>query len=411
MRGPRHRIDAALCWTVRASARALSLFPSSVALLLLRSAGAAAATCSWPVNATRRRARGYGVRPWAWGAALAGNVASLVGVRLPLRVQGWPSELEGRGVLVLAAHLGAWEEGAAELARRGVRPLVLAAPWPRLPRAEALVAELRAARGVLTRPRSPSGLREATAHLRAGGWVVVLVDSANPERAGRRPLAFADTPIAAPDGLVSWAARQGAALVLAVGDTRSVTLQVLDASATPRRPPLSYTRATADTIVARLRDALERRPASWAWVRPLAVVALMLSLGCAASEPLPPLPLEPDRWRADVTQLAWSGPLGSEGLHAEVLAATARVRIVGDDLVGAFESVVVSLQDGDGADRGSLTAASAVGSLPGGPLALRSVRWTVDGLDGTLPEVVWSASGWTCGGCALERVARRLGPR
>lgn len=373
---------------------------------MLRGVGAIVATLTWPVNRTRQRAQGA-VRPWAWGANLADNLASLLGIHVPLEVTDWPAPLQGQGTVVLAAHLGAWEAGAAELGRRGVRPLVLAAPWPRLPRTQELVARLRADQGVSSHPRSRAALRAATKHLRAGGWVVVLIDSANPRRPGRRAVPFGTEPIAAPDGLVGWAARQGAAVVVAEADGRAFRIRTLRSSRPAQRVEPHAVRSTADEAVRGLRSIVQRRPASWAWVRPLAVLTLLVS--ACANDPLPPLPTNPADWRADITDFQWTGALGD--LQGELTAATARVRMVEPNAVGAFESLQLRLVDGT-TERGVIEARTALGTLPEGPLTLRDVRWNVDGLSGELPTLVWTEQGaWSCGGCSLEDIAARLGAR
>ncbi len=376
---------------------------------MLRVLGGTVAVLGWPFSELRRRARGHNLRPWAWGSSLGDNLAALLGVPMPLDVQGWPDELEGTGTVVLAAHLGRWEAGAAELAKRGVRPLVIVAPWPRLPQAESLVARLRSDRGVITRARSSAALREATLHLRDGGWVIVLVDSANPARPGRRPVAFGDVPIAAPDGLVNWAARQGAALVVAEAEDGLFRLRALRHPGPPRRLPPAETRSAADEVVKGLRGVVLRRPEAWAWVRPLAVVALLIGAGCGVAEPLPPLPLDPELWRADVEDFGWQGELGEGRGAARLTARSARVRLVGAGLVGTFEGLEIVLEDDIG-DRGSIRAESAIGALPEGPMTLRQVRWNVDGLSGELERLLWTERGrWSCGGCSLEDVAARLG--
>jgi len=406
---PRRRVDAALTALVRTLEVVVSALPPAIGRAALRMLGGTVATLSWPFGELRRRSRGHNLRPWAWGSALGDNLAALLGVPVPLDVQGWPDQLEGTGTVVLAAHLGRWEAGAAELARRGVRPLVIVAPWPRLPSAESLVARLRGDRGVRTRARSSAALRDATRHLRDGGWVIVLVDSASPARPGRRAVAFGDVPIAAPDGLVSWAARQGAALVVAEAEDRAFRLRALRPPASPRRLPAAKARSAADEVVHDLRSVVLRRPEAWAWVRPLAVIALLLSAGCGAAEPLPPLPLDPELWRADIEGFAWEGELGEEQGAARLTARSARVRLIGAGLVGTFDGLEIVLEDAGG-DRGTIRAESAIGALPEGPMTLRRVRWDVDGLSGELERLLWTEQGrWSCGGCSLEDGAARLG--
>lgn len=401
----RRRTDAALFRTVRVLAWGLRPLPDRLAHAVLRVLCALGVLLSWPFGSLRRRARRAGLRPLRWSRLLADNLASLIGVRVPLRIEDWPADLEGRPTVVLAAHLGVWEAGAAELARRGQRPLVLAAPWPRLPRCEMLVRTLRARSGIETHPRGRDGLRVATRALRDGRWIVVLVDSANPDRPRRRALPFGDGQIAAPDSLVRWAAQNGAALVVATAEDRTFTLRTVTAPQSPERLPPVTVQANADTVVRHLGAVVARAPSSWAWVRPLAAIALMLGTACAPA-PLPPLPTEPDRWRADLEGIAWSGPLGD--WEGSLTAERGRARLVDESLVGAFEDLTLTLST-DGRDRGTVAARSALGSLPAGPLTLRDVRWDVDGLTGELPTLVWTEQGtWSCDGCSLETIVARI---
>ena len=401
----RRRTDAALSCTVRVLAWGLRPLPDRLARAVVRILSALGVLLSWPFGSLRRRARSAGVRPLRWSQLLADNLAALLGVSVPLQIERWPDDLEGRPTVVLAAHLGVWEAGAVELARRGQRPLVLSAPWPRLPRCQALVRALRARNGVETHPRGRDGLRFATRALRDGRWIVVLVDSANPDRARRRGVPFGDGRIAAPDSLVRWAAQNGAALVVASAVDRTFTLRTVTPPRAPTRLPLVTVRADADAVVRQLGTVVARAPSSWAWVRPLAAVALMLGTACAPA-PLPPLPTEPDRWRADLEGIAWSGPLGA--WDGSLTAERGRARLVDESLVGAFEDLTLLLST-DGRDRGTIAARSALGTLPAGPLTLRDVRWDVDGLTGELPTLVWTERGtWSCDGCSLERVVERI---
>lgn len=87
----------------------------------------------------------------------------------------------GRGVIVLSAHLGDWEGGAAAMAARGC-PLHLAArPQAHAP-LEALFAERRSAAGVRALPAGAL-LSAASRALRRGQWVALMADR-GPTRAG-----------------------------------------------------------------------------------------------------------------------------------------------------------------------------------------------------------------------------------
>lgn len=364
------------------------------------------ATLSWPLSSVRARSRaaGLSVRPWRWGALLGRNLATLLNAPPPVAVTGWPDQ--PGPTVVLAGHCGDWEAGAAAIAARGLRPFVLSAPWPRLPRVAAFVRERRALLGVHAEPRGRRALVNATRHLRDGGWVVVLVDSLNPSRPGRRPLPFADADVAPPDGLVRWAARQDAAVLVAEPSDDGFTLRpILDGGV-----PLSDAQArdAADTVVSTLRACVRSRPATWAWVRALATLTLTLLGGCAP-EPLPPLPLEPSAWEADLQDLRWSGVLADRPVTLRAQAM--RGRMLDGAPTGAFEDLELSVGDGDRA--ASLLASRAAGRWPDGPLVLQEVYFTLrrgdaEATSGDVPEVTWADGTLSCGGCPLERFAAEL---
>ncbi len=80
----------------------------------------------------------------------------------------------GRGVILLSAHLGNWEWGAAWLAARGVRLHVAARLHPS-PRVERLFHRRRRAWGISMLPaRAP--WRSAAEALRRGEWVAMMCD-------------------------------------------------------------------------------------------------------------------------------------------------------------------------------------------------------------------------------------------
>ncbi len=80
----------------------------------------------------------------------------------------------GRGVIVLSAHLGNWERGAAELAALGI-PIHLAARPQRHARLEALFSARRAAAGVGLLPAGTL-LSSASGALRRAEWVALMAD-------------------------------------------------------------------------------------------------------------------------------------------------------------------------------------------------------------------------------------------
>lgn len=80
----------------------------------------------------------------------------------------------GRGVIVLSAHLGDWEGGAAAMAAQGC-PLHLAARPQSHARLEALFGSRRAAAGVRALPAGAI-LPSASRVLRRGEWVALMAD-------------------------------------------------------------------------------------------------------------------------------------------------------------------------------------------------------------------------------------------
>ncbi len=347
-------------------------------------------------------------------------LAGVVGAGGRMQVQGWDAAVTsagGGGVLILGAHLGPWEATAAELARRGRSPLVVAAPWPSLPLSEAALNSLRARRSVRALPRCAGTFREATAALRAAGTVVVLIDGVSPRRRGRRPRPWVIDSLAAPDGLVGWALRHGAAVWVAEGTSDGAALHVLAASGESGRAEPNRVRKLADRAVALLERAVRRRPHTWAWVRPLAALALAWTTGCAE---LPaPLPLAAESWDARLEGVTWEGRLDEYLPRAATrfFAESARVRWVGDSPVGRFNAVEITLPRADGEPSDvRIEAASAEGRWPQGPIALDEVSWEAQGVPGGRVGRLTRRSaegdvhaGWECGGCDLEPLLTRVG--
>jgi hypothetical protein len=405
----RERTDRALAVFIR---WAPSLFGRRGMRLAVPTLAWLLVTLCWPTSALRRRSRlaGQALAPWAFGRGIGHSLCDLFGLERCLQITGRlprPSPAPGscdaldqpaRGMLLLGAHLGPWEAGAAELARRGFRPMVLAAPWPRLPRSAAALADRRASLGVRTATRGRSGWRSATEHLRSGGTVVALVDSLSPLHRGRRSLPFVEGDVGAPDALLAWAHRQGAHTALALGHPGGFHIEAS---------------AGADHCVRRLREAVEQHPSSWAWVRALALAALMLpTLGlssCVAADPLPPLPRDPAAWQATAEDIVWTGTLSS-GLRGRFAAVSGAGLWADGAPVGKFSSVRIDLWSSDtGLKLAELEAVRGRGHWPIGPVSFEEVRWTLPaaGQQGQLDGISWaSGSGWACDGCPLELLPR-----
>ncbi len=405
--------DRAIRLVARVGAAIGSVVPPRILQPLLVAVGTVAAVSLWPWLAVRRRAAaaGLAVSPWAWGASMGRMLGGLLQDDVGVEVDGWDEAVASagsRGVLVLGGHLGPWEAAAAELARRGRPPTVVAAPWPGLHRAEEWLRVRRSRRGVTGVPRGRAGLRTATESLRRGGTVVVLVDGVSPDRAGRRACPWVLGRLGAPDALIAWALRHGAAVWVAEGRPRGVTLHVLAPAADPERGEPGRVRSLSDRAVALLDAAVRRRPEAWAWVRPLALLMLGLSLGCGADLP-EPLPLQADAWDAEVVDLAWDGEIrnGEGSGPARFFAESAVVRWVDGAPEGRFRRVEITAPRADGEPSSvRIEAATANGRWPDGPLRLQDVRWEAVGVPaGRLPVLAKAAGGaWDCGGCDLEEL-------
>jgi hypothetical protein len=247
---------------------------------------------------------------------------------------------------------------------------------------------------VLTAIRGRSGWRAATKHLRRGGTVVALVDSLSPRRRGRRPLPFIEGDIGAPDALLSWAQRQGAHAYVALGHPTGFAIEPIGGS---------------DHCVRRLKEAVEQHPASWAWVRALALFALMFPVlalsGCLGPAPLPPLPKDPEAWQARAEELVWVGSVG-DALRGRFVAASGEGRWQDGSPVGDFTDVQIELWSSDtGLKLAEIKAEAAAGDWPAGPVSFEEVEWVlpVAGQEGHLDVAFWTDElGWGCGGCPLE---------
>ncbi|HTR97584.1 MAG TPA: hypothetical protein VMH61_06745 [Candidatus Acidoferrales bacterium] len=158
----------------------------------------------------------------------------------------------GRGVILLSAHVGDWELGAACIASQGI-PLHLAARRQREGAIEALFARRRLSDGVRVLPAEARFVLGAAA-LRRGEWIALMADRA-PARAHAT-------------SVCAWAAalarRTGALVLPAVCVSEPDGSRVLRIEA-PIPPARCREGAFADT----LRGWLERWPGQWAAFEPV----------------------------------------------------------------------------------------------------------------------------------------------
>jgi Kdo2-lipid IVA lauroyltransferase/acyltransferase len=161
----------------------------------------------------------------------------------------------GRGVIVLSAHLGNWELGAAWLAAGGMPIHLVARPHPSR-RVERFYARRRHAWGVRLMTDRPLW-RPAAAALRRREWVALMADRGTPELGtGRRA------------SVCAWAAvlarRTGALVLPAV-----IVRQTRGRYALHFERPLEPAAVRADGFVESLRRHLQRHPRQWSAFEPL----------------------------------------------------------------------------------------------------------------------------------------------
>jgi hypothetical protein len=343
----------------------------------------------------RRSGRAVSARAWT---AFAADAA--MGLLHPgdCPIVGWSSA--PRGTVLLCAHMGPWEAAAATLVGRGERVFAIAAPWPRWPRLAQRVASMRSRHGVATMPRGLGAWRAAITHLACGGVLIALVDSLSPR--GRRALPLAGGAVGAADALVGLALRGGYRVAVGTWDGERYTASTLS-SGPPGRADTAAVRRLADAAHEALRSAVDARPASWAWVRAAALVALAFGPGCAPE--LPPLPLDAAGWRGAATAIVWEGDVAGQPMRFD--ARRANLAWHDGHPTGRFEGVDLRVPG---------TAAHAWakvgdGSWPNGPMTFEVVGWDVAGERGSASQIAWTREGrWSCGGCALERVLPGAGP-
>lgn len=139
----------------------------------------------------------------------------------------------------------------------------------------------------------------------------------------------------------------------------------------------------------------------------------LLALPACAPPSVPPLPTNPEAWVAEASGLSWQGDV-DEGWAATLSATRAEGRWADGRVEGRFDTLIVGLLS-EGADVpiAVVTARTAEGAWPEGPLVLQDASWDIDGrAEGSAPTVTWLGGGrWSCGGCALEALAEEVGQR
>jgi KDO2-lipid IV(A) lauroyltransferase len=179
---------------------------------------------------------------------------------------------QGRGVLILAGHLGCWEllGGwlARELDRAGLGPLAVVTGTVRNPAVDRLLQQRRRELGLVPLPRD-GGTAPLLRHLEAGGVAAVLLDQNLGVSSVSVP--FLGRPAPTPTGPARLVLRRGIpVLPVAIGRSgRGHTVVALEplrptadgaASRDPRRVA-----GTAAWCNAALGELIRRNPAEWVW--------------------------------------------------------------------------------------------------------------------------------------------------
>ncbi len=173
-------------------------------------------------------------------------------------------QARGKGVILIQAHLDAFELSTGILAKRvdGTAVLVERLNPPQL---FEFLRRLRAASGVRFIPADRSGLREAMALLKSGGMLGIIADR-DIQKSGER-IDFLGAPARLPTGAATLAVRTGAAVVPSLASRHGDDHIVIDVQP-PLLPNDSLPRVEAEAklfreIAASLESLIKRAPGRW----------------------------------------------------------------------------------------------------------------------------------------------------
>lgn len=173
---------------------------------------------------------------------------------------------KGKGVLLLTAHIGAFEFVATELATRGFQPMIVVTPLKDR-RLNDLLLRQRNRFGALIVDRGKETVK-LLRNLKAGGMVMILIDQDT--RVKSRFVNFFGKPCATPIGATILAMRTGAAVVPMFIHLREDFLQGM--TCYPEIPVVNSGDEEADLVTntQRFSDAIEaevrRHPTQWLWM-------------------------------------------------------------------------------------------------------------------------------------------------
>ncbi len=171
---------------------------------------------------------------------------------------------EGRGVVLVGAHLGNGEVLARAAAPFGICLAVMTEPLTP-PALHEYVHRVRGARGVRFLPADLTGLRSALAHLRAGGSLGLLID--RDVLGTGEPFPFFGERAPMPSGAVELARRTGAPVVSAWIPRTGPGRYALHIARVPLPEPTGNRAADVESgmrvVVGALEDAIRRWPGQW----------------------------------------------------------------------------------------------------------------------------------------------------
>ncbi len=209
---------------------------------------------------------------WSQGGANLFEILWLVGrgaddPQVRLHVEGADAleeaAREGRGVLLVSAHLGNWELVPAVVARSGLSVAVVARPLG-TPRLERKWLAFRERSGVRTLLRGEAGAGMAAARwLRSGGVLGCMMDRTGLSR--RLLVPFLGEAMYVPLGPAELASRAGSAVILGTAQrlpSGEARVRFRRLAVTPGLAPVPMARVIAQA----LEEEIRRRPEDWLWI-------------------------------------------------------------------------------------------------------------------------------------------------
>jgi Kdo2-lipid IVA lauroyltransferase/acyltransferase len=179
------------------------------------------------------------------------------------------SQAEGKGVVLVTGHIGAWELFARRVAALGF-PCGTVAKEAHDPRITALLRRSREAAGVRVFWRGdPMSARRMLRFLRAGGMLGFLIDQDT--RVAGHFVPFFDRPAFTPRAAGDLAARLGAPLLFAcahrvASGVHRMVVRRIDLPRTGDRDRDSFALTAAATK--EIENEIRKRPDEWVWMHP-----------------------------------------------------------------------------------------------------------------------------------------------